>query len=87
MNSGAEFQEKRGAPRLRALKGARLILANHASTFQCTVRNISQTGMLVEMPSTLTIPSRVRVRLDDGSPERMCDVIWRTETRLGLRFF
>jgi hypothetical protein len=86
MNAGVEPDNKRIAARLRSLKGAHVILPNRMSTFQCTVRNLSATGACVEMPSTLAITNRVTLRMDDGSPERLCDVAWRTETRLGLHF-
>jgi hypothetical protein len=85
MNAGVQTDDKRSAPRLRSLKGARLVVAQ-TSTFQCTVRNISSTGLCVEMPSTLAIPGRVELRMDDGTPSRVCEVAWRTETRLGLRY-
>lgn len=71
---------------MRTLKGARLVLPNNVSTFQCTVRNISETGLAVELPSTLAIPNQVTLRMDDGRPDRLCDVVWRTETRLGLHY-
>lgn len=84
--SNDDQENKRRAVRMRTLKGAKLVLPNNVSTFDCTVRNISATGALVEMPSTLGVPQRVSLRLDDGSPERVCEVAWRTERRLGLHF-
>lgn len=86
MNPGADIDNKRAAPRLRSLKGAHLVLPNGVSTFQCVVKNMSATGVLVELPSTLAVPNRVTLKMDDGSAERLCDVAWRTETRLGLHF-
>jgi hypothetical protein len=86
MNPGVETENKRTAARLRSLKGARLVLPNRIGTFQCTVRNLSATGACVELPSTLSVPNRVTLRMDDGSPDRLCDVAWRTEQRLGLHF-
>jgi hypothetical protein len=86
MTPGVETDNKRIATRLRSLKGARVILPNRMSTFQCTVRNLSATGACVEMPSTLGVPNRITLKMDDGSPDRLCDVAWRTETRLGLHF-
>jgi hypothetical protein len=86
MNLGVESDNNRAAARLRSLKGAHLVLPNRIGTFECTVRNLSATGACAELPSTLSIPSRVTLRMDDGSPERLCDVVWRTEKRLGLHF-
>lgn len=86
MNPGVETDNKRIAARLRSLKGALLILPNRIGTFQCTVRNMSATGACVELPSTLSVPNHLTLRMDDGSPDRPCEVAWRTETRLGLHF-
>jgi PilZ domain len=86
MNAGTETENKRVAARLRSLKGAHLILPNRIGTFRCMVRNLSATGVCVELPSTLSVPNRVTLRMDDGSPDRLCEVVWRTETRLGLHF-
>ena len=68
MNASAETENKRAAPRLRSLKGAHLVLANGISTFRCTVRNISTTGVCVELPSTLAVPNRLTLRIqpDEG---------------------
>jgi hypothetical protein len=78
-------EDKRGATRMRTLKGGKLVVANF-STFDCVIRNMSETGALVELPSTVGIPSHVTLRLQDGSPERQCRIAWRTERRIGLRF-
>lgn len=86
MNAGVESDNKRSAARLRSLKGAHLVLPNRIGTFQCTVRNLSATGACAELSSTLSVPNRVTLRMDDGSPDRPCEVVWRTETRLGLHF-
>jgi hypothetical protein len=77
---------KRRAPRLRTIKGASLVLPGSGSTFSCVMRNKSDTGALVEMPSTIGVPQTVTLRTDDGLLERPCTVAWRTETRLGLAF-
>ncbi|MGQ4272434.1 PilZ domain-containing protein [Terrihabitans sp. B22-R8] len=79
-------ENKRSSVRMRTLKGAQLIVANGFSSFDCIVRNMSAGGALVELPSTIGIPSHVTLRMKDGSPERACHVAWRTDSRMGLRF-
>jgi hypothetical protein len=85
-NTASNQTDQRGAPRMRTLKGARLVLANNMSTFECKVRNLSATGACVEMPSTLGVPSRVTLKMDDGSDDQLCHVAWRTDKRIGLHF-
>ena len=77
---------KRTAPRQRTLKGGLIVLPNKMSTFECTIRNLSETGALLELASTLGIPQRFTLRMDDGSPEREVSVAWRTDRRLGVHF-
>jgi len=86
MTSIAETHNKRDAPRVRTLKGARILLPNNVSTFECKVRNLSDTGACIELSSTVGVPARFRLLMDDGSDELLCEVAWRTETRLGVRF-
>ena len=76
----------RRAPRVRTLKGGTIVLANKLSTFQCTVRNLSETGACLEIPSTLGVPNSFVLKMDDGSPDRQVVVAWRTDRRLGVRF-
>jgi hypothetical protein len=83
--SAAE-DNKRRAPRMRTIKGASLILPGSGSTFSCVMRNLSETGALVELPSTIGVPQTVMLQTADGALSRTCSVAWRTETRLGLTF-
>jgi hypothetical protein len=50
------------------------------------MRNLSQHGALVEVPSTIGIPATVILQTQDGTLNRHCHVVWRTETRMGLEF-
>jgi hypothetical protein len=79
-------ENQREAPRMRTLKGGHIVLPNNISTFQCTIRNLSQTGALLETASTLGIPQRFTLKSDDGGIDRPVMVAWRTERRLGVRF-
>ncbi|MDX6806534.1 PilZ domain-containing protein [Terrihabitans rhizophilus] len=85
-SSDNEDGNKRNAPRMRTFKGAQLVAPGLFSTFDCIVRNMSETGALVEVPSTVGIPGVIILRLNDRTLERNCRVAWRTEQRMGLRF-
>jgi|ADGO01.1.fsa_nt_gi hypothetical protein len=51
------------------------------------LRDASETGARVRMDIPSDLPVRVLLRLTEAaSPRRVCDVIWRSETELGLRF-
>ena len=79
-------ENKRRAPRMRTIKGASLVLPRSESTFSCVMRNVSETGALVELPSTIGVPQEVTLQTADGMVNRSCSVAWRTQTRLGLTF-
>ena len=72
--------------RHRTLKGARIVFGDGNQVFECLVRNLSATGALLFMSSTLGIPNRFQLLLDDKSPPRVCEVVWRDETEIGIRF-
>lgn len=86
MTAPQNDSDQRRAPRLRTIKGAKLVLPGGGSAYSCVMRNISSTGALVELPSTLGVPYTVTLQTDDGSVNRPCTVAWRTETRMGLTF-
>jgi hypothetical protein len=79
-------ENKRRSPRLRTMKGASLLLPGSASAFSCVMRNLSEHGALIELPSTIGIPAAVILQTQDGTLKRPARVAWRTETRLGLEF-
>ena len=86
MHAVENDDNKRRAPRMRTIKGASLVLPGSGSTFSCVMRNLSETGALVELPSTVGVPHLVTLMTEDGKVNRPCSVAWRTETRLGLTF-
>lgn len=80
------IENKRRSVRMRTMKGANLALPGSASVFSCVMRNLSEHGALVELPSTIGVPAAVILQTQDGTLNRHCRVVWRTETRLGLEF-
>ncbi|UJW77815.1 PilZ domain-containing protein [Rhizobium sp. SL42] len=77
--------EQRQFPRVRALKGARIICNNGTTTRDCTIRNFSFGGAKLVMETTMGLPGSFALSLEDGS-ERFCEVRWRKLTELGVEF-
>lgn len=73
------------APRMRALKGAKIIFENRMSTMDCTVRNISETGVKIALPAPTALPENFFLRMEDGREFR-CVVRWRKLAEFGLEF-
>lgn len=77
--------DHRAAPRRRTLKGGKIVVNDGFSTFSCTVRNLSEGGALLIVPSVIGIPDTFVLTMEDGS-RRQCTVVRRSTTDLGVQF-
>jgi hypothetical protein len=73
--------EHRDAPRHRVLKGARIEFGT--SVFDCTIRNLSDTGAALDV-SPVGIPAEFTLVAE--GVRRSCKVVWRKEKRIGVTF-
>jgi hypothetical protein len=78
--------DRRAERRMRTLKAAKIVLNGGRSVFDCTIRNISPNGALIEVPSMLGIPAQFEIVLDQGATRRSCKIRWRTERMMGVHF-
>lgn len=78
-------EENRITPRHRTLKGGKIVVNDGFSTFDCKVRNMSDTGARLQVTSILGIPERFKLAMDDGRGFD-CEVAWRKEGELGVHF-
>ncbi len=78
-----EHQKRRH--RLRALKGGSILFYNGAA-FDCTVRNLSETGARLEVENPVGIPDTFKLTIKSKKLERACRVIWRKAKEIGVRF-
>ncbi|UYN99534.1 MAG: PilZ domain-containing protein [Devosia sp.] len=78
-------EDNRSAPRQRTLKGAKIVINDGFSTFDCTVRNLSETGAKLSVGGIIGIPDRFQLALDDGR-RFDCMVAWRKATEIGVSF-
>ena len=51
-----ELPERRKIARHRVLKGARITFGDHRVSIDCTVRNLSELGACLKVPSPVGIP-------------------------------
>ncbi len=63
----AEVKEvgQRRSRRMRVLKGARIVFNDHRSVINCTVRNFSESGALLLLPSVVAVPNEFELWIDD----------------------
>jgi len=75
---------RRKVTRRRTFKTGTIILGKKAH-LPCTVRDLSDSGANLEVQATFEIPSMFLLGMPGRSP-RSCKVIWRTASKLGVRF-
>jgi hypothetical protein len=78
------MQEKRASPRVRVFKSA-VIDYGHGG-LECTVRNLSAHGALVEIVDPPTLPDRFNLTIPSEGLRRPCRAVWRHDRRLGVAF-
>jgi len=79
------MSERRNLNRKKVLKVAQ-IQFNKLSSISCSVRNISDTGACLEVPSPLGIPDEFTLIVESEALRRECSVAWRRANRLGVAF-
>ena len=76
--------ETRIAVRHRVLKAATIEFGGIA--IDCTIRNLSTTGALLELSSAVRIPAEFPLVVPGDGLHLPCAVAWRTEYRMGVHF-
>jgi hypothetical protein len=77
------MSENRRAYRRRVLKSATIEFERGA--FSCAVRNMSEFGAALDVPSSFGIPHEFQLVIE-ANQARQCRVIWRKEKRIGVTF-
>lgn len=80
------MEERRRSLRRRALKGARIVFNHGASSLSCLVRNLSEGGARPEVESSLGVPQTFVLYFSEGEAHQDCEVAWRKEKAIGVRF-
>lgn len=78
-------EERRKEPRIKALKGGRIVYLNGAATRDCAIRNLSTSGAKLITDSTAGLPEQFALMFEDGS-QRWCIVRWRKLAEIGVAF-
>ncbi|MGE0627765.1 MAG: PilZ domain-containing protein [Hyphomicrobiaceae bacterium] len=78
--------DNRCAPRRRLLKGAVAAFNSRHCSIPCTVRDISDTGARLRSDASVTIPDHFELIIDLDGVEADCEVVWRRDHDLGVRF-
>lgn len=86
MKNAIHRVEQRRSPRRAALMQASIFHPLQTEHLNCTVRDISQDGAMVEFPQPKGLPSLFWLRLDGEATLRLCTIAWHSECQLGVEF-
>jgi hypothetical protein len=78
--------QRRNAPRTRVLRGGVISFHRLGAVFECTVRNLSDTGACLMVESPVGIPNEFDLVLDREKVPRRCHVVWRSANKIGVAF-
>jgi len=77
--------EGRASMRKRTFFGAKIIFNDGHSVFDCTVRNLSDTGAMIQIENPLSAPNSFHLQLSDNRLWA-CQVRWRKINSMGIQF-
>jgi hypothetical protein len=58
----------------------------HGGSIDCRVRNLSTTGVCLEVASPVGIPADFILSIGNDHEQHPCQVAWRSTTRIGVAF-
>ena len=82
----AIMDNKRGSLRHRVLKSGKIVFAGGSFSVDCTIRNLSETGGRLLVPTTVVIPDRFNLVDVQARTRRQATVVWRKGDQIGVRF-
>ena len=77
---------ERVAPRQRVLKACVIAYSGRHITQVAAVRDVSETGARLRVENPLTVPDTFELILDLDGLEADCEVTWRKDKEIGVRF-
>jgi hypothetical protein len=78
--------DRRHDVRHKVLKAGQISFNRGFSVLECTVRNLSEGGAMLEFASLVGIPSHFHLTMSSGPSSRPCEVRWRTDRYMGVAF-
>lgn len=77
---------RRSEPRRRVARSATISAHDAPSPVPCVVLDISNGGARLDVHHSASIPQRFRLVIDLEGTERTCEVVWRRENSIGVKF-
>lgn len=77
---------ERAASRQRVLKACVIAYSGRHITIAAAVRDVSETGARLRVENSLAVPDTFELILDLDGLEADCEVTWRRDREIGVRF-
>ncbi len=78
--------ERRSHLRRRVFKAGSILIDQRLADVGCIVRNISVGGACLEFERPPAVPNQFMLLIASEHLERPCQLAWRAERRVGVRF-
>ena len=78
--------DRRTSVRARTYLGGQIAFNNRFSTMDCLVRNMSHDGAKIELASTVIVPGKFDITINQRGDSRRAQIVWRTQTEAGITF-
>lgn len=82
----SSVDERRGAPRKRTLKAAKIVFGDFRYTIDCVVRDLNKGGARLRCPAPGDAPSEFYLLDVTEGTLLKSEVAWRKDSELGIRF-
>lgn len=80
------MSEKRLQARARSFLKGRIVFSNKATSVDCVVRNISDTGAKLHVSESVTIPEQFELYIPQRDETLRARLKWRREDEVGVAF-
>ena len=77
---------KREAERTETTRAGKIIYNGNMSVSDCKIRDLSDAGCRIYIESVLGIPNCFTLHIVNGDVRRECEVVWRKQKSMGLKF-
>jgi len=82
----APEDDLRRSERVRTFLAGRIVFHDGAYSYECVVRDMSEGGARVEIPSARMLPRRFYFLTSKGETAYDAELVWRTRLMAGIKF-
>ena len=77
---------RRSEPRRKVARTATILEQAAPTPIPCVVLDVSASGARLDVDASATLPQHFKLLIDVDGSERQCEVVWRKENAVGVRF-